>query len=116
MNRRDFVAGAVGASLAPALAQGAVTAAPDGGATPAPAAPRPQILELRRYRMRFGPMEQRLPAYHKNVLVPALNRAGVKPVGAFRVSVGLDSPAIYLLLPHPTAESMGTLQARLADD
>lgn len=100
MNRRDFVAASVGASLSPPLA---------AGASP------PQLLELRRYRFRFG-MEARHAEYAKRALVPALNRAGIQPVGAFSVAVGPDIPSVYLLLPHPGAESVATLPGRLAAD
>lgn len=112
MKRRDFVATSVGATLAPGLAEGAQAggAAPPGGMTP------PQLLELRRYRMRFGPMEARFADYQKNVLLPALNRLGLKPVGAWSVAVGPDSPSVYLLLPHPHADSVATLAGRLAAD
>ena len=111
MNRRDFVAAAGGASLLPNLGTAAEQTTGASGAGPAP-----QILELRRYRLRFGPMEARFAEYQKDVLVPALNRAGVKPVGAFTVLVGPDNPAVYLLLPHPTADSVLTVTAKLSAD
>jgi hypothetical protein len=113
MNRRDFVAGSVGASLVPTLGQATAS-----GQTPvAPAtAGKPQLLELRRVHLRQGQMVTRYQEYAKNALVPALNRAGVKPVGAFTVSVGPDSPTVYLLLPHSSGDSMLTLTSRLNDD
>ncbi len=111
MNRRDFVAAAGGASLLPTLGNAGEPA--QGGGTTGPA---PQVLELRRYRLRFGPMETRFAEYQKNVLVPALNRAGIKPVGAFTVLAGPDNPAVHLLLPHPNAESVLTLVGRLNAD
>ncbi len=111
MNRRDFVAAAGGASLLPTLghAEDAAQGTPPGGGAP-------QVLELRRYRLKFGPMEARFADYQKNVLLPALNRLGVKPVGAFSVLVGPDAPAVHLLLPHPNADSALTLAARLGAD
>jgi hypothetical protein len=113
MNRRDFVAGSLGASMVPTLVQ----ASPSGsGAAEGPAAGQAQVLELRRYRFRQGPMVARYSEYAKNALVPALNRAGIKPVGAFSVSTGEESPGVYLLLPHPTAESVVTLAGRLSAD
>jgi NIPSNAP len=111
MNRRDFVAAAGGASLLPNVGTAAEQTTASGGPGPAP-----QILELRRYRLRFGPMEARFAEYQKNVLVPALNRVGVKPVGAFSVLVGPDNPAVHLLLPHPSADSVLTLATRLGAD
>ena len=114
MDRRDFVAGSLGAALAPAAA-GPARAADANGAQ-APANTRPQLLELRRYQFRFGPMEARHAEYAKGALVPALNRAGIKPVGAFTVVFGADTPSVYLLLPHPGPESVATLPGRLVAD
>jgi hypothetical protein len=112
MKRRDFVATSVGASLAPGVSEGAQA----GGAVPAGGMASPQLLELRRYQLRFGPMEARFADYQKNVLLPALNRLGVKPVGAFTVAVGPGSPCVYLLLPHAQPDSVATLAGRLAAD
>jgi len=113
MNRRDFVAGSVGASLAPALGQ-----SPAGSRAPeAPAASgKPQLLELRRIHLRSGPMVARYHDYAKNALVPGLNRAGVKTVGAFNLAVGPGTPTVYLLLAHPSADAMLTLSSRLVAD
>lgn len=56
--------------------------------------------------------------------VPALNRAGVKPVGVFRL-LKEDNPKLelaenpnelWILMPHESAESVATLLDRLADD
>ena len=113
MDRRDFVAGSLGAALAPATGPARGTDA--NGAEP-PAKARPQLLELRRYQFRFGPMEARHAEYAKGALVPALNRAGIKPVGSFTVVFGADTPAVYLLLPHPGPESVATLPGRLVAD
>ena len=111
MNRRDFVAASVGASLV----TGHAASAADGAGSEATSAP-PHLLELRRYRLRFGPMEARFAEYQKTLLVPALNRVGVKPVGVWTVSVGPDNPAVYTLLAHPNADSVATLPARIAAD
>ena len=114
MNRRDFVAGSLGASIMPVMGQ----AEPGGGgaAEGPPSTTRAQVLELRRYQFRFGPMAARHAEYAKTALLPALNRAGIQPVGAFWVSVGPDSPAVYLLLPHPDAGSVLSLAGRLGAD
>ncbi|HKC11590.1 MAG TPA: NIPSNAP family protein [Vicinamibacteria bacterium] len=113
MSRRDFVAASLGASLSPTMGQAAAREGTQGTLKPKAVA---AVLELRRYRFRFGPMEARFAEYAKNVLVPALNRAGVKPVGAFSVVIGPDNPVVYLLLPHPGPESVPTLAGRLGAD
>jgi len=115
MTRRDFVAASVtgaAASLAPAA--GAAAQGAGGGAEAT--ASKPQLLELRRVRLRFGPMEARYADYLKNALVPALNRAGIKPVGVFNVTTGPDVPCVYLLLPHPNADSVAGVAQKLGAD
>ena len=61
-------------------------------------------------------MQARFLEYQGKVLVPALNRAGIQPVGAFTETVGPDNPSVLLLLPHPDAASVATLAARLSAD
>ena len=104
MHRRDFVTASIAAA-----------AVSSGGAQGAEREALPRLLELRRYRLRFGAPQARFTEYAK-ILVPALTRAGVKPVGAFTVLVGPDSPSVYLLLSHPSAESLHTLRSRLGAD
>ena len=111
MDRRDFVAGTLGGTLASTLTRSDAASAAEGAA-----GARPQLLELRRYQFRFGPMEARFAEYAKGALIPVLNRAGVKPVGAFTVTFGGDTPATYLLLPHADAESAMALGARMRSD
>jgi hypothetical protein len=113
MIRRDFVAGSLGASLASILGQSTSASARAAEGAPSTA---PQVLELRRIRLRAGPMVARYNDYAKNALVPALNRAGVKPVGAFTVAFGPDAPSVYLLLPHASGDSVVTLSDRLRAD
>ena len=113
MDRRSFALGSLGAALGPTLGASAAAAQTQGTST---ATGGPRVLELRRYQFRFGPMQARHSEYAKTALVPALNRAGIKPVGAFNVAVGEEWPALYLLLPHATAESVLTLGSRLVDD
>src|SRR5688572_9795305 len=68
MHRRDFVAGSLGASIAPVLGQTSpgTAATTQGGTSMA----TPQILELRRYQFLMGPMGARHAEYAKTALVP----------------------------------------------
>jgi hypothetical protein len=111
MERRTFIAASTAAAL---TTPGAVAAT---GVAAAEAGPgRPLLFELRRYRLRNGVLATRFAAYAKDALVPALGRAGLAPLGAWTVAVGPNQPTVTLLLPHPDAASVGTLDARLADD
>jgi hypothetical protein len=112
MERRAFLA----ASTAAAVTSADALAAAAGAAQGPGSAPRPQVLELRRYRLRNGALASRFGAYAKDALVPALGRAGLAPIGAFNVAMGPDSPTVHLLVPHPDAASVVTLEERLAAD
>jgi hypothetical protein len=112
MERRAFLAATTAAAVtsADALAAASGTTAEPGTAT------RPQVLELRRYRLRNGALAARFATYAKDALVPALARAGLAPIGAWNVAMGPDSPTVHLLVPHPDAASVVTLDTRLEAD
>jgi hypothetical protein len=112
MERRAFLA----ASTAAALTSPDALAGAAGAAAQPAAVSRPQIVELRRYRLRNGSLAARFAAYAKDALVPALGRAGLAPIGAWNVAVGPDQPTLHLLLPHADAGSVVTLAARLEGD
>jgi NIPSNAP protein len=114
MNRRDFVAATLAAGGA-LLGRDAVGAAQAGATGSAPAR-SPEYYELRRYHLRRGPQTKIVDDYWRLAALPALQRAGVGPVGAFNVMIGADSPSLYVLLVHPTLDSFASLPARLAAD
>jgi hypothetical protein len=86
-------------------------------------APR-QVLELRTYRFASEAKLRTYADFLGSALVPALNRAGVKPVGVFRAlkadnpKLGLeaDELKLYVLLPHADLGSALTLPDVLAAD
>lgn len=112
MERRTFIA----ASTAAALTTPGTFAGAAGSTAAEPAAGRALLFELRRYRLHTGTMANRFNAYVKDALLPALGRAGISPVGAFNVQMGADSPTLYLLLPHASADSVATLGDRVDAD
>lgn len=107
MNRRNFLAAGAAAGLAPFAS---TTARADGLQADR------QYFELRRYHAIPGPRQRALGAFLGDVAVPAMNRAGVNPVGAFTVTYGENRPTVMLLLTHPSLESVVTLRERLMDD
>jgi len=114
MGRRAFVSGSLGAAVAATVYGTGPSAEAQGSSPSGPR--RTPVFELRRFRFRFGTMEARHGQYAKEALVPALNRLGIRPIGAFSVTMGEESPGVYMLLPHPDAESVVSLPARLRDD
>jgi NIPSNAP len=71
---------------------------------------------LRRYSLSSGPPATAAGAYFRDALVPALNRAGISPVGVFSMTLGAATPSIDVLMPSTSVETLIQLEDRLADD
>jgi hypothetical protein len=76
----------------------------------------PEYYELRLYHLRRGSRQKLIQDYHRDVLIPALNRYDIGPVGVFEPYIGPDSPTIYLLIPYKTIDAFAGLSRRLASD
>lgn len=111
MNRREFLASSLAAGAGGGLQAGTVMAQAEQSSPP-----DPEFYELRRYHLRVGPMAARMHEYLQNVSIPALNRAGAGPVGAFTLQFGPETPAIYLLLAFKSIEDFAGLNAKLTAD
>jgi hypothetical protein len=109
ITRRTFL-GSAGA--AGCLSLGHFTAAA-AGAAPTGLEGR-QYLELQKYTIANEAQRDALHAFLKDVAVPALNRRGIKPVGVFQDPNAM-SP-VFVLIPHPTAESALRLNHELLAD
>ena len=105
MDRRDFLA---------ATAVAAVSRLPHRDARSQPATR--QYIELRRYHLLPGPRQRVFTDFIGGAAIPAMNRAGVSPVGAFTVVYGENAPSLLLVLAHPTLDSVVSLRERLATD
>src|SRR5260370_18118134 len=73
-------------------------------------------MDLRRYYLESGPGVKLTTAFFADALVPALNRLGIGPVGAFSVYLGPDSPSYYLLMPSSRLETLVRADLELAKD
>ena len=110
MDRRNFLSTSLTAS---ALSMaGAATADPQSPGAKA----APEYYELRRYQLASGPGTRLTDHYFAGALIPALNRLGIGPIGAFSVYFGPDTPAYYLLLPSAKLETLVTAELELARD
>jgi hypothetical protein len=103
MNRRQFIALSGTASLAAVATT-----------TNAATASERDYYELQQYTVENEEQKKGLDTFFKEAAIPALNRAGIKPVGVFYPSEGL-SP-VYVLLRHASVESFSTLIERLGED
>ena len=115
MNRRDFLTASAATGLA-------LVAAPASSAAADPAADR-QLFELRHYTFASLDKLKAFEAFLKDAMIPALGRAGVGPVGAFKLlqadnakAFKEDPAELYVLLPFKSMEAMLTLETKLAAD
>ena len=104
MNRRQFLTISSTASLA----------AMTGTASSAEASSEREYYDLKQFIIENADQKKKVDAFLKDAAIPALNRLGMKPIGVFYPAEGL-SP-IYVLLRHPSPESVCTLNGRLAED
>ena len=103
MHRRKFLGSSIAAS---ALAF---------PASPAADAAR-EYYELRRYHLQSGPQQKLTNNYVGDALIPALNRLGMKPIGAFNLDIGVETPVLYLLIPSPSLETLAQSEFHLLED
>ena len=126
MDRREILTAsaavaAFGLAAAPQRAP-AADAAPAG----AGAAGGKQLIELRTYHFASPAKLEAFERFLAKAAIPALNRAGVRPVGAFKLlakdnadakpPVTADGTDLYVLLPHESAAAVLALDAKLAGD
>jgi hypothetical protein len=57
-----------------------------------------------------------LDNYLQNAAIPALNRLGSKPIGAFTEIENKDALAVYVLVPYATLEAFAGVAAGLRQD
>src|ERR1700678_4732517 len=111
MDRRNFLSSSLAASLSLATAGDLLAQA----SSPADKS-APEYMDLRRYHLASGPGVKLTNDFFANALIPALNRLGIGPVGAFSVYLGPDSPSYYLLMPSSKLETLVTADLELAKD
>jgi hypothetical protein len=107
MNRRNFLA--TGLAAAVATQAGAQSDAEHASS------PR-QFFELRQYHLRSGANRGRVGDFLRDVGIAAMNRIGIKPVGAFEAVYGPSKPTLYVLLVHPSLQSVLESSSRLMED
>lgn len=107
-NRRRF--------LNKTLCASAVAALPALGQTPKGEGGGREYYELRRYHLQSGPQEKLLNGFVADALIPGLNRLGMKPIGAFNLYLGPETPSLYLLIPAMSPETIATAEQKLLAD
>jgi hypothetical protein len=107
MQRRQFLAASLATSAA-AVAGGA------GAQAPSPHGR--EFYQLRRYLLQSGPQVGLTEHYLNDALIPALAKRNMGPIGAFRLDIGPETPAYYVLIPSMSVEALATVDLQLAQD
>ena len=76
----------------------------------------PELYVWRQYVVRNGTQPQRLAEFLKGAAIPALNRLGHSPIGAFEVVAGAPSPTVFVLTPSASLERLAAIEAGLEKD
>jgi len=106
MERRDFIQKTI-------LTTAAVAGA--GLTSNAQSSPKnKEVYEFRVYHMRrnMNPLDN----YFSKVLIPALNKKGIRNVGVFRETSKSEPAKIYALIPYSSFEDFGKVSAELKQD
>jgi hypothetical protein len=107
MQRRDFLSSSLAASSLAASAGGLLSGQSNAAR---------EYYELRCYKMQSGDQPKLAHKYFAEALIPALNRLGLKTIGAFDLYLGPETPSLYLLIPAASLETLVTSEHRLAHD
>jgi hypothetical protein len=108
MQRRQFLQSSLSASALVLAASETALQAQSSGAR--------EYYELRQYKLESGPQGKLTQDYLENALIPALNRMGMKNVGAFNLYLGSETPTIYVLIPSNSLDALVTAELKLAQD
>lgn len=113
MQRRAFVSGLIGGIAGSSLAArsyglDAQPAPPQGGA--------PEFYAWQHYILRSGTQQQRMTDFLQTAAIPALNRLGHQPIGAFEAVAGAITPSVFVLIPMRTPQALATMEESLAKD
>lgn len=112
MHRRHFLTSSLAAAPGLALASGVANAQPSGSDTLTKGR---EFYELRSYHLVSG-QQKLMDTFLAEALIPALNRMNMKPIGAFDLYLGPETPTTYVLIPSMSLETLVTAELHLAND
>jgi len=111
MKRRAFLSAGAALGMTPVMGMPGLT-----GSFGQPAQKGVQYFEWIRYHLHLGNRQRFVADYYRDVAIPALNKAGINNIGVFNVKHGENNPTLHVIIPHPSLESVVTLNNRLLDD
>jgi hypothetical protein len=111
LRRRDFLKTTALASAATALGVKLSAAGSESAASGSR-----EFYELRAYRLKPGAPHTALDGYLEKAFIPALNARGIKAVGVFTEPEAKDGPAVWVLIPHASLDSVLRVTAEVNFD
>ena len=123
MDRRDFLAASAAAAIGLAFTN-SQSQAQDAAPAARGAGGGRQFIELRTYHFASSEKQRAFERFLGNALAPALGRAGVAPVGVFKLlakdngalKLTADPTDLYVVLPYDSPEMLVTAGAQLGQD
>ena len=106
MERRQFLASSLAVSALAAAKPGAYAEAAEESAQ----GKGREFYQLRRYHINGGPQRKLCDDFFRDALLPALGRLKIGPVGVFDLTIGPETPSIYVLMPSLSAEMLATVE------
>lgn len=113
MKRRDLLASSLAAAAAVGLPG---VLAQSARAQDSESSAGREVYELVRYQFRNGPGPKMVHEYFRDAAIPALNRAGVSPVGVFNGMVGPENPSTWVLIPFPSLRAISEIVQKMEQD
>ena len=110
MERRKFLESSLAASAMAVATSGNLLAGQETSN-----AQSPEYYQLRTYHL-ISSQARLVNRYLRDALIPALNRLHIGPVGVFNQTIGAESPAIRVLMPSGSAESLLNVEYSLMQD
>ncbi|MBX2841564.1 MAG: NIPSNAP family protein [Flammeovirgaceae bacterium] len=75
-----------------------------------------EFYELREFQVTSKEKIVDLDGYLKNALIPALNKHGVKYIGAFHPTENTENQSVYLLIPYQSLKDAVGIMKKVAQD
>ncbi|HEY0264962.1 MAG TPA: NIPSNAP family protein [Granulicella sp.] len=108
MRRRQFLSSAAAASALALTGQAQAQSTASGS--------KREYYQLRTYTLYSGVQNGLTEHYIADALIPALNRRGMTPVGAFSLAYGPETPTMYVIIPSTSVEELALLDLHLGAD
>lgn len=75
-----------------------------------------EYYQIRKFSLENGPQTKLTDTFVAESFIPALNKMGISPVGAFNVDIGPETPTLYLLIPSESLEKLVSIDLTLSQD